>query len=103
MEGNVLSGQDIQNFYKRCVAKDPFKEDQTAEVLCKEWFERFREVEGKWQEGEAMKLGALAGLKENDVPGLRRVPVDQRVNRINRDRNNDELSRLCQAGEAARF
>lgn len=93
------AGKDVQSLLKRCVAKDLIKEDQAAEVLCKECFDRFKDIESKWQDGEAVKLGALAGLKENDVPGLRRVPVDQRVSRINRDRANDELSRLCRAGQ----
>lgn len=59
-------------------------------------FEMFKEKEDVWQAQEANKMMNIRSLKENDIPGLRRVPVDERVARINRDRNTDELSRLCQ-------
>lgn len=95
----LTADTDMKTLLKRCAAPDFREEGQPAEAFCKGCFAHFQDIDAKWQENEANKLGALAGLKENDVPGLRRVPVDQRVNRINRDRANDELSRLCRAGE----
>lgn len=93
------AGADVAKFLQRHAVSDLIEEDQPAEAFCKRAFDLFQEIEVRWQEGEYKKLGALAGLKENDVPGLRRVPADERVARINRDRNEDELSRLCRAAE----
>merc|ERR1712070_485444 len=55
-------------------------------VMRQRLFEMFKEKEDVWQEFEASKYMGIKNLKENDVPGLRRVPVDKRVERINRDR-----------------
>lgn len=50
--------------------------------------------EDAWQKQEASKYSGLQGLKENDVPGLRRLDWTKRVERLDRDRNKDELSQL---------
>lgn len=65
-------------------------------------FEMLKEKEDAWQAQEAAKYGGLESLKENDVPGLRRLGVGQRVARLNRDRDTDELSRLIGKHSAAR-
>mmetsp|Transcript_55409 Transcript_55409/g.101697 ORF Transcript_55409/g.101697 Transcript_55409/m.101697 type:complete len:123 (+) Transcript_55409:19-387(+) len=39
---------------------------------------------------------AVQNLKENDIPGIRRLDWQQRVARLDRDRNTDELSQLIQ-------
>lgn len=65
-----------------------------ARVLRQRLFEMLHEREVAWQAEEAAKYGSIGNLKENDVPGLKRINVDTRVARIDRDRNADELSRL---------
>lgn len=64
-------------------------------------FEMLREREETWQAQEANKYMGLRNLKENDIPGLRRLGVDQRVARLNRDRDTDELSRLIDKHSSA--
>lgn len=54
-----------------------------------------------WQKGEARKYAGFQGLKENDMPGLRRIGLDQRVSRLDRDRHDDELARLLKKNERA--
>lgn len=43
---------------------------------------------------ESTKYAGLQNLKENDIPGIRRLNWQQRVERLDRDRNTDELSQL---------
>ncbi|CAE7620818.1 unnamed protein product, partial [Symbiodinium sp. KB8] len=57
-------------------------------------FELLRDREDHWAKLELMKYTGFQSLKENDLPGLKRMGVDQRVQRLNRDRNDDELARL---------
>lgn len=57
-------------------------------------FETLKEREDVWQLREASKYGSLQQLKENDIPGLKRIGIDQRVQRLQRDRDKDELSQL---------
>jgi len=95
----LTAGTDVKAFLKRYVTADLTDQSKTAETFCQDCFTLFSGIEKKYQEDEFKKMGALAGLKEFDVPGLRRVPVDQRVSRINRDRDDDELSRLIKAAE----
>lgn len=65
-------------------------------------FQFLLEKELMWQEKEASKYCGLRNLKENDVPGLRRIGLQERVDRLSRDRNTDELARLIDthAGQA---
>jgi len=68
--------------------------DAFAMFQC--WFQLLLRQEDFWMEQEMRKYMGLSSLKENDVPGLRRVPVDDRVSRLDRNRDTDELSRLLQ-------
>mmetsp|Transcript_58104 Transcript_58104/g.101721 ORF Transcript_58104/g.101721 Transcript_58104/m.101721 type:complete len:304 (-) Transcript_58104:69-980(-) len=52
--------------------------------------------EDNWQKQETTKYSGLQNLKENDIPGIRRLDWQQRVARLDRDRNTDELSQLIQ-------
>jgi len=62
-------------------------------------FELLLEREDRWQRIEANKYAGFQGLKENDMPGLRRMGVEQRIERLDRDRGNDELARLLRKHE----
>eukprot|EP00416_Gambierdiscus_australes_P007796 CAMPEP_0171141904 /NCGR_PEP_ID=MMETSP0766_2-20121228/141463_1 /TAXON_ID=439317 /ORGANISM="Gambierdiscus australes, Strain CAWD 149" /LENGTH=147 /DNA_ID=CAMNT_0011605657 /DNA_START=1 /DNA_END=444 /DNA_ORIENTATION=- len=62
-------------------------------------FELLQELEERWQRREAGKYNGLRGLKENDVPGLRRISMEKRIERLDRDRNDDELARLLRKHE----
>jgi len=57
-------------------------------------FEMLKDTEDEWQSREASKYSGLQQLKENDIPGLKRLGIDQRVQRIHRDRDKDELAQL---------
>jgi hypothetical protein len=57
-------------------------------------FEMLKEKEDAWSSREANKYSGLQQLKENDIPGLKRLGVDQRVQRLHRDRDKDELAQL---------
>eukprot|EP00913_Durusdinium_trenchii_P016942 g15927.t1 len=59
-------------------------------------------LKDRWQSLELKKYYGFQGLKENDMPGLKRMGVDQRVQRLDRDRNNDELARLLKKHEEAK-
>lgn len=69
----------------------------------REWhqhvFELLREREDRFQKTEAKKYAGFQGLKENDMPGLRRMPVETRIARLDRDRGNDELAQLLKKHE----
>jgi len=65
-------------------------------------FELLRDREDHWAKLELMKYTGFQSLKENDLPGLKRMGVDQRVQRLNRDRNDDELARLLKKHDKAR-
>lgn len=52
--------------------------------------------EDVWSKQETTKYSGLQNLKENDIPGIRRLDWQQRVARLDRDRNTDELSQLIQ-------
>lgn len=63
-------------------------------------FEVLLEREERIDRKEMTKYKSFQNLKENDMPGLRRLNVDERVARMDRDRGNDELARLCKNNEA---
>lgn len=56
-----------------------------------------------FQSAEVKKYTGFQGMKENDVPGLRRLPLDSRIKRMDRDRNDDELARLLKKHENSRI
>jgi len=73
-----------------------------TQVAYQYLFELLRDKEERWHTLELKKYAGFQGLKENDMPGLKRMGVDQRVQRLDRDRNNDELARLLKKHEEAR-
>eukprot|EP00435_Cladocopium_sp_Y103_P049837 s1260_g15.t1 len=73
-----------------------------TQVAYQYLFELLRDKEERWHTLELKKYAGFQGLKENDMPGLKRMGVDQRVQRLDRDRNDDELARLLKKHEEAR-
>lgn len=65
-------------------------------------FEMLALREDRFQKHEAKKYQGFQGLKENDMPGLRRMNAEQRIKRLDRDRGNDELANLLRKNENAR-
>jgi len=65
---------------------------QCMAQLLEERVERFQLAEMK-------KYAGFQGLKENDMPGLKRMPLDTRIKRLDRDRGDDELARLLKKHE----
>lgn len=98
------STDDLTDFFRRRVAwampPEWERPDPTdVKVQYDTLFRLFAEVEDAFQEREYQKMDALSNLKENDVPGMRRIAVEDRVQRVNRNRHEDELSRLLKAAE----
>lgn len=62
-------------------------------------FEILIEREERWQRSQVKKYASFQDLKENDMPGLRRLSVDKRIERLDRDRGNDELAQLLRKHE----
>eukprot|EP00933_Yihiella_yeosuensis_P011850 TRINITY_DN11964_c0_g1_i2.p1 TRINITY_DN11964_c0_g1~~TRINITY_DN11964_c0_g1_i2.p1 ORF type:complete len:308 (-),score=64.51 TRINITY_DN11964_c0_g1_i2:449-1372(-) len=70
-----------------------------TQLYCQRLFEFLQEREDRWQVFEGQKYAGFQTLEENDMPGLKRLGVDQRVQRMDRDRDNDELARLLKKHE----
>jgi hypothetical protein len=87
--------------------------DKTVTLLPQAWlqlepfamhnclFQMMEQRNVRWSQGEATKYAGFANMKENDMPGLRRVGVEQRVANMGRDRHDDELARLLKKHEKA--
>lgn len=88
-----------QHLAKALLRLPPEWARQDAFSAHQQLFEALLRREDFWSQNEAKKYAGLRDMKENDVPGLRRVPVDKRVERITRDRGNDELSQLIRKHE----
>mmetsp|Transcript_13909 Transcript_13909/g.39724 ORF Transcript_13909/g.39724 Transcript_13909/m.39724 type:complete len:313 (-) Transcript_13909:237-1175(-) len=82
-------------------APDVWAADQTPEVVLQELFELVALREMRFDRLEARKYNGFQGLKENDMPGLRRLDAEQRIKRLDRDRGDDELARLLRENERA--
>lgn len=74
-------------------------EQLSAQAAFLHLFELFRAREERWSQAEVKKYSGFQGLKENDMPGLKRMPIDARIQRLDRDRANDELAQLLQKHE----
>merc|ERR1711879_388327 len=66
-----------------------------AKVAHQDLLQRVVTRQDKLENVELKKYSGMQNLKENDQPGLKRLGVDERVARLDRDRGNDELARLC--------
>eukprot|EP00931_Biecheleriopsis_adriatica_P057665 TRINITY_DN34228_c0_g1_i1.p1 TRINITY_DN34228_c0_g1~~TRINITY_DN34228_c0_g1_i1.p1 ORF type:complete len:302 (+),score=68.34 TRINITY_DN34228_c0_g1_i1:71-976(+) len=103
MEDFASLPKDLRAHMEGCTAVIPSSwESLDAQVAFQALFELLRDREDHWQQLELMKYSGFQGLKENDMPGIRRLGVDQRLQRLNRDRDNDELSRLLTKHEQAK-
>jgi len=70
-------------------------------AMCQCLFGLLVDREEKFQKAQAKKYDNLTGMKENDLPGFKRLTMDERVGRLNRDRRTDELSRVMKQNEQA--
>lgn len=77
-----------------CVLFPTAFEQLEPEAARQDLFELLHEREGRWQDLESKKFAGFQALKENDLPGFRRLGVDERIKRLDRDRGNDELAQL---------
>lgn len=59
--------------------------------------------ESRYQNAEARKYQGFQTLKENDMPGMKRLGLDERIARMDRDRGNDELAQLLKKHEHGKF
>lgn len=62
-------------------------------------FQLLADREDSWQKREVRKYVGFKGMTENDLPGVKRLTLDKRVERLDRDRKDDELARLLKANE----
>lgn len=76
-------------------------EDLETQAFCQCLFQFLQEREERWSNVEALKYAGFQDLKENDMPGIKRLGVDDRIKKLQRDRNNDELARLLAKHEKA--
>lgn len=81
-------------------AEDGWAVSEPSVVLMR-LFELLAVREERWQRGEARKYAGFQNLKENDMPGLKRLGLNERVQRLDRDRGNDELAQLIKKNEHA--
>mmetsp|Transcript_66559 Transcript_66559/g.138976 ORF Transcript_66559/g.138976 Transcript_66559/m.138976 type:complete len:306 (+) Transcript_66559:69-986(+) len=78
-------------------------EAQEPRKVLASLFELLALREGSFEKAEAKKYQSFQGLKENDMPGMKRLGVEQRIARLDRDRGDDELARLLKQNEAAKY
>jgi len=64
-------------------------------------FEMTEERVDRWTKNEANKYAGFNAMTENDVPGLKRISIETRIKRLDRNRNDDELARLLNRHEQA--
>ncbi|CAJ1376617.1 unnamed protein product [Effrenium voratum] len=95
--------QELRSHFKASIVTVPFTwQKLELQVAYQFLHELFRDKEDMWHTLELKKFAGFQALKENDLPGLRRIGLDERVKRLDRDRNNDELAQLLQKHEEAR-
>ncbi|CAK0896434.1 unnamed protein product [Prorocentrum cordatum] len=94
-----VSAELRQHLGKALLRLPPEWARQDAFSAHQQLFEALLRREDFWSQNEAKKYAGFRDLKENDVPGLRRIGIDKRVERITRDRGNDELSQLMRKHE----
>lgn len=75
----------------------------SASMLHQCMFQLFEQRFARWGDAEMKKYLGFQGMKENDMPGLKRMPLDVRIKRMDRDRADDELARLLKKNEENAF
>jgi len=101
-DSKVLPEELRQHMEFATAVMPPAWDQVDIQVSCQSLFELLRDREEGWSKLEVMKYSGFQGLKENDMPGLKRMGVKERVARLDRDRNDDELARLLKKHEQAR-
>jgi len=93
---------ELQRHLTGAVATLPASWEQLeAQVSFQVLFELLQERDEEFQNLEALKYSGFQTLKENDMPGLKRMGMEQRIKRLDRDRDNDELARLLKKHDKA--
>lgn len=93
---------ELQRHLTSAVATLPASWEQLEpQVSFQVLFELLRDREEEFQNLEALKYSGFQTLKENDMPGLKRMGMEARVKRLDRDRDNDELARLLRKHDEA--
>jgi len=90
---------EIHSHLRAVLVRIPSPVDREPWAWHEHLFELLQEREDRFQKTEAKKYAGFQGLQENDMPGLRRMPVEKRIERLDRDRGNDELARLLRKHE----
>jgi len=101
LEGGPSLSQQLQAHLSAAMLPLPCESLLAEPMAHQPLFELVLQREERWCRGEATKYFGLADMKEGDKPGLKRMPVEQRINFLGRDRNNDELARLLCKHEQA--
>lgn len=81
------------------VQMPPAWADMEAFAMHQILFQLLIDREERFSAGEARKYWGFQGMKENDIPGLRRMSMETRIKRLDRDRNNDELAQILRTNE----
>jgi len=81
-------------------APDAWRGQRAGEVF-RGIFEMLALREERWQRREGKKYAGFQNMKENDMPGLKRLGLQERVERLDRDRGDDELARILKRNEKA--
>ncbi|CAE8679885.1 unnamed protein product [Polarella glacialis] len=95
--------EELRAHLSGAMAFAPLAWDQLEpQVARQRLFELFQEREERWMSLEGMKYMGFQGLKQNDMPGMKRLGVDERIKLLDRDRNDDELARLLKKHDKAK-
>lgn len=98
-QGQPMSEQ-LRNHFSGALMPLPSESRGSAPYMAHQGlFETLLAREERWSRIEAKKYAGFQNLKENDKPGLKRMSVEKRIERLDRDRGNDELARLLRKHE----
>lgn len=99
LSSSPLSSEHRDHFGAATVVLPAAWEQMSCSAGHEHLFQLLIMREERWQKTEMKKYTGFQNLKENDVPGIRRIGVEARINRLDRNRHDDELARLLQKHE----
>jgi len=91
--------EELRGHLRAALVRLPAPAGREPRAWHQHLFELLQEREDRFQRTEAKKYAGFQGLQENDMPGFRRLPMEKRIERLDRDRGNDELARLLHKHE----
>mmetsp|Transcript_120371 Transcript_120371/g.374799 ORF Transcript_120371/g.374799 Transcript_120371/m.374799 type:complete len:314 (+) Transcript_120371:51-992(+) len=91
--------EELRSQLRSTLVRIPAPADGEPRTWHQRLFELLQEREDRFQKTEAKKYVGFQNLKENDIPGFKRLPMDKRIERLDRDRGNDELACLLRKHE----